>query len=630
MVPRAVEALGGARRGRSSTQEADAIARARAHRVATRSPARRAPVGRALQPRRRVDRLHEPHPHALPRAPRDADRRHRRPARRRSQRRLAPSPGRRTARRSSSTSPRSTARSRCGRDLRVVDVATGGSARSRAGARARARRPPRRRDASCSSARTATAASSRPWPLAGGGRATSRARSRACSGAARASARTARASRPRASRPAAGSTSCSSTPRRASRGAAHRRPREGRRARLDARRHARRVPLRPRRRLEPVRAAARGPRAAARHQRAGRRVRARRRARGRRRRLRELRGARLRRARDGARRGRASSPPSRSWTLSGAPPRPAPAGGRRPPLPPVPDRAAALLEPVLRYSTTRCASGVATGGADPLLRHAYGVDAHWGSETEQPSAARASTSTTASGPPSRSAGRSSRSRRSDGSRLRTRELTLRASLPVVRRAALVAVGLAGLAAQPRGPRSARGRRSSTWAAWRRPGRSRTCKRYPLSISPVDGARLRVAYVKESPGARQRRRARQAAGGRPRVPARRSARTDVLALLAAGGTTFGRPGVPALVRGGRLSGRQPARRRAHQPRRAARLRRTAPSAAAASPRATPSTASRSGTRSGAAYSLPFFVRHLHAAVFADAGHAWSGRLPAGTT
>ena len=39
--------------------------------------ARRAPVGPALQPRRRVDRLHEPHAHALPRDPPDAARRRR-------------------------------------------------------------------------------------------------------------------------------------------------------------------------------------------------------------------------------------------------------------------------------------------------------------------------------------------------------------------------------------------------------------------------------------------------------------------------------------------------------------------------------------------------------------------------
>ena len=58
--------------------------------------------------------------------------------------------------------------------------------------------------------------------------------------------------------------------------------------------------------------------------------------------------------------------------------------GSRPSLSAVPDRAAALLEPLRRRtSTTSGASGVVTGGADPLLRHAYAVDAHWGFDTER-------------------------------------------------------------------------------------------------------------------------------------------------------------------------------------------------------------------------------------------------------
>jgi outer membrane protein assembly factor BamA len=149
----------------------------------------------------------------------------------------------------------------------------------------------------------------------------------------------------------------------------------------------------------------------------------------------------------------------------------------------------------------------------------------------------------------------------------------------------------------------------------------TVKRYPLSISPVDGQRLRVAFVKESPSfGSDIALGKMLLDGRAYVGG--LAQGHVLALMAAGGTTFGRPtfqqsfevgGFPdgglldvvrtnnAVLRGhpdGAFSGR----------------RFVSGSAEYRIPLWHPQRG---------AYSLPFFIRAVHLTAFADAGNAWSG-------
>src|SRR4029453_18015597 len=68
----------------------------------------------------------------------------------------------------------------------------------------------------------------------------------------------------------------------------------------------------------------------------------------------------------------------------------------------------------------------------------------------------------------------------------------------------------------------------------------TVKRYPMSISPVDGARLRLAYAREDPSLGS-----DVSLGKLLVDARAFPRglgeNHVLALQLGGGTPFARPG-----------------------------------------------------------------------------------------
>ena len=199
-------------------------------------------------------------------------------------------------------------------------------------------------------------------------------------------------------------------------------------------------------------------------------------------------------------------------------------------------------------------------------------------------------------------------------------------VPVRAHAALLTVALAGLAAQPRGPVRERAADAA------RPGRagdgldvstaqavSRSRSRPWTAIAPA--RRL----PEGGPGAGQRRLAGQAAGGRARLPRASSARPTCWPCAWAGGTTFGRPGFHALVRGRRVPGRQPASTWCAPTtpccagtRRPAAVHR--PAVRHAQPRV-PGAARPSAARVAAR--CLFFVRHLHAAVFVDAAHAWSG-------
>jgi outer membrane protein assembly factor BamA len=149
----------------------------------------------------------------------------------------------------------------------------------------------------------------------------------------------------------------------------------------------------------------------------------------------------------------------------------------------------------------------------------------------------------------------------------------------------------------------------------------SARQYPYSISPVEGVRLRAAAVREQPAlGSDIELTKLAADARGYV--RMLGENNALALRLGGGTTVGRPSFrqsfavggfpdaalldvvrtnPAVLRGyarNAFTGR-------HLLHANAELR-----FALAHP--------QRGWRT-----FPLFVRHLHAAVFADAGHAWTG-------
>ena len=258
------------------------------------------------------------------------------------------------------------------------------------------------------------------------------------------------------------------------------------------------------------------------------------------------------------------------------------------------------------------------GSFDPLLRHAWGLELHRGLDTERLGARgfwqydRFRPTLLASfedvSDPSERFGR-----------LRTQNVTLRASLPLVRRLrAAQALSLAWRferqsqldvpAAQP----FDLGGLELAWAYG-------SARQLPYSISPVDGWRARVAYLLEDPALGS-----SVTLGKLQAQARgylRLGDEDVLALQASGGTTFGRPGFvrswsvggfpagssfdvvgtnSAVLRGypdDFESGR-------HFVQGSLEYRR-------------PLLHPQAGWRT-----FPAFVRHLHAAAFVDAGHAWS--------
>jgi WD40-like Beta Propeller Repeat len=302
-----------------------------------------------------------------------------------------------------------------------------------------------------------------------------------------------------------------------------------------------------------------------------------------------------------------------------APARPAPAGGPDRPYRPLPTALPRFWSPYAAYVDDEVRLGAVTGGADPLVRHAYGVDAHWGSETRRPSG-QVFYQYDRFRPTLQVGARVQQEPQDDGSRLRTREATVRLSLPVVRRlrwSQSVSAAWRRSREDLFGTRPARLDLGGLEAAWA----IANVKRYPLSISPVDGQRLRVAFVKESPAFGS-----QVALGKLLVDGRAYVRglgeNHVLALLAAGGTTFGRPafqqsfevgGFPdgslldvvrtnnAVLRGypdGAFSGRR--------------------FASGSLEYRVPLWHPQRGVRS-----LPFFLRAFHATAFADAGNAWSG-------
>ena len=264
--------------------------------------------------------------------------------------------------------------------------------------------------------------------------------------------------------------------------------------------------------------------------------------------------------------------------------------------------------------------GVATAGSDPLFRHAYILNAYWGSDTHRigsfglyqydrfwPTllAVYEDTHDPASG-------RSVR---------HTRELNLSASFPVRRTLrSSQSVSLAWRRSRESRERTPapRGRDfGGLETAWT----LSTVKQYPYSISVVDGARLRIAYLKEDPAfGSDVSLGKLFADARAYVPL--FVPGDALALRLGGGTTLGEAGfTDSYAVGGFPNGS---------------LRdlvgtnlsilRGYPDDAFSGRRflhanveyRVPLVRPQHGWRT-----LPIFVRHLHATAFVDAANAWSG-------
>ena len=274
--------------------------------------------------------------------------------------------------------------------------------------------------------------------------------------------------------------------------------------------------------------------------------------------------------------------------------------------------------------------GAATGGVDPLFRHAWGLDVHGGTETHRagfhafyqydrfrPTFLLTLQDDTDLVEPS--------------GLDRTREVTLRASLPVRRRVrSSQNVSLAWrrsretLEGTGEPTRLDLGGLEASWSM-------STVKGYPYSISPIDGYSLQVAALKEDPALGSDVSLTKAIAD-ARAYVRLFGETDAVALRLVGGTTFGRPSFRrSFAVGGFPDGSLQDVVRTNPA-----VLRGYPQNGGVDPRFTgrnfvagnleyrfPLFRPQRGWRA-----LPVFLRHMHGAVFADVGHAWTGEFTMG--
>lgn len=265
--------------------------------------------------------------------------------------------------------------------------------------------------------------------------------------------------------------------------------------------------------------------------------------------------------------------------------------------------------------------GAATGGVDPLFRHAWGLETYRGMES-----ARFGGSAFY---------RYDRFRPEllllvhqgietiDAGLMRTRELTVRMTVPLARRRRAshqISMAWRRSREHPLAGRAAPldlGGVEIVWTA------ARDVQQQPYSISPSHGERLRLAVLKED-GSLGSDVSLVKTVADARAYRRVFGDTDVIAARVGAGTTFGRPtfrrsyavggfpdgGLFDLVRTnhsvlrGYPSDAFTGRRFAH-----ASLEYRVPLA----------------HPQRGFWSLPLFLRHVHAAGFADAAHAWNGEL-----
>jgi hypothetical protein len=270
--------------------------------------------------------------------------------------------------------------------------------------------------------------------------------------------------------------------------------------------------------------------------------------------------------------------------------------------------------------------GLVTGGADPLLRHSWALEATVGTQTQALNG-RAVYRYDRLWPTISASLSDTRDIQSLGGveeSVRTREVAANAVFPLVRGYRLAHSASIAYrakrewveAAPERDPLSLGG----VEAAWS----LASAKKYPYSISPVDGFRLKLASLRESQSLGSDVSLTKLTGdvrGYLRIGG-----GGVLALRAGGGTTFGTPGFQrSFALGGfgedglfTLVGARTGVLRGY-PDSAFRGRNLLyANAELRIPLGHP--------QRGIGL-FPLFVRHLHGALFADTGNAWSGELHA---
>jgi hypothetical protein len=267
--------------------------------------------------------------------------------------------------------------------------------------------------------------------------------------------------------------------------------------------------------------------------------------------------------------------------------------------------------------------GVATAGVDPLLRHAYGLDLHRGSETGRfgfqgyyqydrfrPTYSLSVEDTT--------------DPTGEDGRLRTRQLTLRAALPISRsfhRSQSVSLAWRRerqTSEDDHGSRSFdEGGIEVSWAM-------SSALQYPYTISPVEGWRSQIAVLREAPVLGSDVSLTKATADL-RAYKRMFGESGALALRIGGGTTFGEPGFNSpFALGGfpdgslfDLVGTRVFVLRGYPDSAFLGRNVVAANAECRFPLAHPQRGYRS---------FPVFLRHLHGSAFLDLGQAWSASVP----
>ncbi len=305
-------------------------------------------------------------------------------------------------------------------------------------------------------------------------------------------------------------------------------------------------------------------------------------------------------------------------------PRPEPEIAPSKPYRPLPTMLPRFWSPVFLNQDDEVRYGAATAGIDPLFRHSYGVTAYVGSTSEKLSAAgfyqydrfRTTFLVTAE----------DKAELSGGLPYRARTLNLRGTLPLVRTLRTVqSLSLTWRRERQTyddlRPVLAPADRGGIETAWS----LSSVQQYGQSISPIDGGRLRLAWLRESPTLGSDvdlSKLTADARGYFRLFGER----DVVAVRAGGGMTLGQPGFTRSF----AVGGYPDSSLFDLVRTNVALLRGYPDDAFVG---------RSYLQANVEYrfplgdpqrgwrTLPVFLRHLRGSVFFDAADAWTGELRA---
>jgi Tol biopolymer transport system component len=278
--------------------------------------------------------------------------------------------------------------------------------------------------------------------------------------------------------------------------------------------------------------------------------------------------------------------------------------------------------PTIDHEAGETRLGVATAGSDPLLQHAYLLNVYRGLDTDR-FGVYGLYQYDRFWPTLLATVENKYEPSTAGSVLHTRELDLSATIPVQRTMRLAQ----SLSLAWRRSRQTREQTSSPRAldlggleaAWS----LSTVQQYPYSVSPVDGVRLRVGYLKEEPAFGS-----DLSLGKLYADARAYVRLwvpgDALALRVGGGTTFGERGfTDSYTVGGFPSGSlrdvvatNPAVLRGYADDAFSGRRVLHANAEYRVPLAHP----QRGWGS-----FPLFLRHVHATAFADTAQVWNDRF-----